>query len=69
MEMIPVKSSLIVAVGHDPASSKLRVKFNSGGLYEYHNVPAATHERLIKSASIGKAFGEFIKGAHAFSKV
>lgn len=41
MRMIPVDSSNLSAVGHDPVSQILRISFNSGGTYDYFDVPMA----------------------------
>lgn len=44
MNMIPVSSSNISSIGYD--GTNLYVLFNSGGLYEYFNVPAIHLQRI-----------------------
>jgi hypothetical protein len=61
MEMKPVKSSNIKAIGYDPATQTLAVEFNHGGLYHYANVPAAAHQELVSAKSIGGHLHQHIK--------
>jgi KTSC domain len=56
MDMQPVKSSNIEAIGHDPASATLRVKFHSGHTYDYPNVTAAEHREFLAASSPGSHF-------------
>ena len=69
IEMQPVTSSQIAAIGHDPETNKLRVQFHSGSLYEYDDVPASTFNSLLNADSPGKHFGAHIRGRHAYRKV
>jgi hypothetical protein len=58
IEMIPVRSSNIQAVGYDPEHSILVVQFSEGRQYEYSNVTVDVFERLATAGSIGSAFNE-----------
>lgn len=71
MEMKPVESSLITAIGYDEATETLRIEFKSGGAYEYANVPKHVHEDMLASESVGKFFLRRIKGnpEYLFTKV
>lgn len=71
MEMIPVQSSQIAEVGHDPAAALLHIRFRRGELYEYENVSAEEHAEMMSSSSVGAYFTSRIKGssAHPFRKV
>ena len=60
MEMKPVKSSNIKAVGYDKETNSLHVIFLSGGVYEYLGVPERVHALLMASDSIGKAINNGI---------
>lgn len=67
--MKPVeRSSTIEAVGYDPATQLLKVKFKSGGTYHYESVPAAEHQKLMAAESIGKHFHAHIRGAFKSEK-
>lgn len=61
MEMTPVASSNIQAVGYDPGHKVMHVEFKGGQVYEYSSVPPATHKGLIESVSPGSYFATVIK--------
>ena len=77
MEMKPVKSSQIHAVGYDPDKRVLRIQFLSGkerlpgSIYEYDDISPEQADALVKAESVGKHFGAHIKGNAAikFRKV
>jgi hypothetical protein len=69
MELKPVKSSNISAVGHDPETQELQVEFVGGGVYAYDAVPADIHEALMKAESVGKFFHAQIKNAYKTRKL
>ena len=52
MEMQSCESSSIEAVGHD--GKTLRVKYKSGGTYDFHGVTADQFKDLLAAKSIGK---------------
>lgn len=68
MNMKPVSSSNISEVGYDPDTQTLRVKFKSGGEYDYSGVSAEEHEALLSAPSIGKHFLSSIKPSKPCSK-
>jgi hypothetical protein len=68
MEMVPVKSSNIRAVGYE--SGRMRIEFQSGDVWEYGSesrpVPQAEYELLRDAPSIGQrwnAIKQFYPGA------
>ena len=67
--MIPVKSSNIAEIGHDPSTNTMRVKFHGGATYEYSGVSAEKHQALIGAQSIGSHFTRHIRPHHEFRKV
>lgn len=71
IDMQTVKSSQIHAIGYDGASQTLAIQFHSGvanGVqYEYTPVSRATYDGLMGAGSIGKYFGEHIKGNEKIS--
>jgi hypothetical protein len=64
-----VSSSNIVSVGYDSDSETLEVEFKGTGVYQYYNVPAFLHERMMAADSVGKFFNAEIKNAYPCSKV
>lgn len=62
--MTPVAhSSTVEAIGYEPATQLLKVKFKSGGTYHFEGVPAAEYQKLLTAESVGKHFHKHIKGA------
>ena len=66
VEMIPVVSSSIQEVGYDETGSQLHVRFVTGFLYAYMNVPKELFHELINAESIGKYFAANVKGQYEF---
>lgn len=61
MKMMPVRSSLISAVGHEERTGLLKVQFHQGGSYMYGNVPVEKYHEMLKADSMGKFFHQHIK--------
>lgn len=61
MEMHPVESSNIAALGYDPEQKKLAVRFKNGGVYEYLRVSKKLHEEMVAALSLGKFLNQRIK--------
>ena len=62
-----VESSSVDAVGYDPATAKLYIRFRgSGRAYVYADVPPAVYEALIAADSIGRFVNAEIKGTYNF---
>lgn len=75
-EMIPVQSSQLAAVGHDPDTNTLAVRFNGkgdkpGSLYHYGNFTAYQFAELTSAESKGSYFIRNIKSnpAHPYTRV
>ena len=69
IEMTPCKSSQVKAFGYDAASKTLQLEFNSGGIYQYHDVPASTFDSMKECESVGKFLGTEIKGKFKFTRI
>lgn len=67
--MVSVSSSQIAQVGYNVASSKMRVLFNSGGLYEYSDVPQDVYSNIVNGVSPGGVFHSTVKGAYSFERL
>lgn len=68
MDMIPVSSSNLVAIGYDSNTATLRIVFHSG-VYDYYNVPQNVFEGLLNASSKGKYHHAFIKNSYRYSRV
>jgi len=62
MTMIHVASSDLQSIGFE--NGVLYIKFNSGGLYQYPNVPASVYSDLMSASSKGSYFHAFIKNQY-----
>lgn len=66
VKLIEVQSSQIHAIGHDPETNTLAVRFKNWkgeitGLYHYANVTAADFAEFQSAPSKGRHFGQHIK--------
>lgn len=72
MELTPVNSSIISAIGHDPDTNTLRVQFtrDKGKVsYDYRGVTSDDFAALRSAESIGKHFSANIRNNFPFTKV
>jgi hypothetical protein len=65
MERLPVKSSNIRSVGHDPQKNLMEVEFGNGRIYEYSDVNADEVAALLRAPSIGSHFASILKPVKA----
>lgn len=57
VELVPVHSSNLAAVGYDPATGEMQIQFRRRGrLYSYADVPPDVHDALINAGSKGGYF-------------
>ncbi len=54
MEMVPVDSSHIMAVGYDPDQARLEIEFKDGSAYEYYDVSQYIYDEFLLAESKGK---------------
>lgn len=60
--MIPVHSSAISAVGYEPTTKQLRIRFTSGGpTYTFCGVPQSVYEGLMSAPSKGTYYTNHIR--------
>ena len=68
LTMIPVESSNVAAVWHDPGAHELHVTFKNGSAYIYSGVSVAEFHALLGADSVGGHLHAHIKGAKAARK-
>ena len=68
-DMKPVNSSNLSAVGYEAQMMQLYVRFRSGALYVYYDVPVRIYEGLMKASSHGKYHDAFIKNAYRYKRL
>ncbi len=62
MEMIPVRSSAIAAVGYDPNTGRMKIRFTSQGTtYDFCGVPQHIYNGLMAAASKGTYYDRVIR--------
>lgn len=54
-------SSALAAVGYDADRRVLEVRFNTGRIYHYFEVPASVVKQLLKASSKGQYFNRAIR--------
>lgn len=69
MTLTPVESSNIQAVGHDPATSELHIRFHSGKIYQFANVSAGQHAEFMAAPSKGQHFHRNFRGRPEHQKL
>ena len=69
MEMIPVDSRNISAVGYDSESATLKIQFNNGRAYEYYNVPEYEFDNLMSAGSKGQYANQHIYKVYSQSEI
>ena len=69
MNRIPVKSSNIKSIGHDPDTGIMHVEFSSGDIYEYAGITAQEHRMLLTANSVGTHFHQNIRGKKTGRKI
>lgn len=64
-----INSTDLNSVGYDPDSQTLEIEFNSGGIYQYFNVPETVYNALMNANSHGKYFNQNIRDVYQCSKI
>lgn len=67
MQMIPVASSNLAAVGYDEQSATLYIQFHSGR-YMYFDVPVQVFQGLLSAPSKGKYHHQYIKNVYRYQR-
>ena len=64
MNMISVSSSAIRAVGYDPNTGLMQIRFTEGHSYTFCGVPANVFSGLMNSGSKGSYYNSHIRGRY-----
>ena len=64
---IPVQSSNLLSVAYQ--SGVLEIRFRSGRLYRYFNVPEAVFQELLHAPSKGRYFHRRIRDVYPYAPV
>lgn len=66
MNLVPVTSSNLRAVGYDASTHSLIISFHSGGTYQYENITDQMHRNLMSASSKGTFFRKYIRDKTAY---
>ena len=69
MDRQHVSSSDLKSMGYDKGSMTLEIEFNSGGIYQYSNVPESVYMGLMGAASKGTYFHQHIKENYRYRRI
>ena len=69
MELVPVESSMIKAVGYDLTSQELEIEFTSGRVYRYTGVPVEVYEGLLAAESKGQYMHAYVLDLYPYRPV
>lgn len=62
MQLTPVQSSNVAAVGYDAISNTLFIQFKGKDtVYTHHGVPVETYEQMMSAESIGSFYARNIR--------
>jgi hypothetical protein len=61
IQLLPVQSSNLKAVGYDHDTQTLAVQFPNGNIYHYDSVPQSVYDNLMADESKGLFFSKFIR--------
>lgn len=59
--MIPVSSSAISAIGYDPATMRMKIRFKDGGTYDFCSVPQRVFTTFLRASSKGTYYTDHIR--------
>ncbi len=64
MNMILVSSSAISAIGYDPATMRMKIRFKDGGTYSFCRVPERVFTAFLRASSKGTYFTDHIRARY-----
>lgn len=70
IDLAPIHSNSLAAVGYDSTTRTLRVNFRNGGLYDYYEVAREVYEGLLASQPHPwSSWGRHITGSYRYQRV
>jgi len=69
IEMIPVNSSNILAIGYDETNQIVHVQFSNNSEYIYKGVPKHEFDGLLNAPSLGSYLHRNYKNAYPYERV
>ena len=73
VDLMPVRSSNVEAMGYDGETARLVIAYAAGGQYAYAEVPADVWTGLLTchlaGQSIGRYLHQHVKGVYAYTRL
>lgn len=69
MKHVNVNSDNVKSIAYDPVGHVLEVKFHSGPIYRYYEVPSQEHKMFLASPSRGQYLHYNIKDSYRSERV
>jgi hypothetical protein len=69
IELQPLESSVLQAAGYDGAQRVLRIRFLTGRIYDYLDVPSQSWAALQAAGSKGRYFNFYIRGRYRYRRL
>lgn len=69
IEMIPVRSSNVAAIGYDDETATLVIQFLDESVYYYYDVPEDTFHQFVLAPSKGKFVWREIRDVFDYERV
>jgi hypothetical protein len=66
VEMFPVDSGTVRAVGYEPETEALHVELTSGALYQFMEVPQPTYDAFVTAPSKDDFLENVLKRHHRY---
>ena len=69
MSAVPLNSTVLQAAAYQNRSCRLELKFRSGAVYHYFDVPEWRYQQLLQAESKGRYLNQHIRNHYAFAKI
>ena len=60
---------MIASIGYDAKTKTLEIKFNSGMIWQYYDVPKSEFNKMNKADSLGRYFLDSIKDCYEEARI
>jgi hypothetical protein len=68
-EWIPIESSVLTSARYSYTHHLLHLKFRTGRLYEYTDIPAETFNELLRAESSGTYFNRHVRNCFPSNEI
>lgn len=65
----PVASTDLDAIAYEPVKKRFWIRFRSGAIYEYHDVPPVVYDELMAAPSKDGYFSEYIRPEYRYTRI